>query len=124
MSTETTTTATTKPTNQERRDKLKGYSNIARGVIESEGLEMTINEYVLNHFYKDAENQEFNTLWQWKDKGFKVVKGALAFAVWGKPKALQKEAEAGAEPDEGETEFYPLCYLFSNAQVEPLEAKK
>lgn len=106
---------------REKRDKLKKISQQAKEIIESKVLEMTVNQFVIEHFYKDEINTEFKTLHQWSSLGFKVKKGSVSFAVWGKPKERQKEEtnkqEAAAEEEEKD-DFYPLCYLFSNAQVE------
>ena len=72
-----------------------------------------------DEFYTDETNEEFKTLHQWNKDGFKVNKGAVSFLVWGKPKPMKKEQETAPKQatDEEEDEFFPLCYLFSNAQV-------
>lgn len=102
---------------RERRDKLKGLSKIAKLTISMGAEEKTVNA-VLIEMYTDEKNTEFNTIHQWNDKGYRVKKGSESFLIWGKPTAKQK-AESQQQPqDEEEVDFYPLCYLFSNAQVE------
>ena len=103
---------------KERREKLRSLSKIAKSRINLDCEGMTVNE-VLIMMYKDSENKEFKTLHQWNADGFKVNKGAESFLVWGKPKSTQKDeqnAQNEATEDE-ESDFFPLCYLFSNAQV-------
>lgn len=108
----------------ERRQILRETSKRAKELQATECEEMTINEILINRFYKTKEHQEFNTLYEWNRKGFKVLKGSTAFAVWGKPKPLKKEdaQKSKKEEDENEDEFFPICYLFSNAQVTAKDA--
>jgi hypothetical protein len=103
---------------KERRAQLRELSKIAKMRLSADCEGMTVNE-VLIMMYKDSENKEFKTLHQWNADGYKVNKGSESFLVWGKPKPMTKEAQSSqkqAEEDD-ESEFYPLCYLFSNAQV-------
>lgn len=103
---------------KERRAKLRTLSNIAKTRISLDCEGMTVNE-VLILMYKDSENKEFKTLHQWNADGYKVNKGSESFLVWGKPKPMTKEAENAQKQatEDEESEFFPLCYLFSNAQV-------
>jgi len=64
--------------------------------------------------YRSEENQEFRKFWDWKRQGFQIIKGSKAFAVWAQPVRNKKQSEA-TEADE--YEFFPICFLFSNAQV-------
>jgi len=105
---------------REKREKLKKISEQAKIIIESKLLEITVNQFIIEEFYKDEINTEFNTLHQWSNLGFKVKKGSVSFAVWGRPKARQDAENRVKEdtPEDNKENFYPLCYLFSNAQVE------
>ena len=105
---------------RERRDELKALSKVAKLAITMGGEERTVNEILIT-MYTDAENKEFQTLQQWSAKGYKVKKGSKSFLVWGKPKNRQNEETKKTTSDEDEEKFFPLCYLFSNAQVEPRE---
>lgn len=105
----------------ERRKELRELSKIAKQFQNGACPDMSINEILINHFYKDDNNQEFKTLYDWSKAGFKVVKGSKSFVIWGKPKAIKdknQETPKQKTEEEEESEFYPLCYLFSNAQVE------
>lgn len=101
----------------QRRKELKELSKIAKARIETDCEGMTVNEVLISEFYSTKEHQEFNTLFEWNKLGFKVKKGSIAFCVWGSPKERKKEEKAENKEDE-ENDFFPVCYLFSNAQVE------
>ena len=105
---------------RERRNQLKALSKVAKLAITMGTEERSVNEILIG-MYTDAENKEFHTLHQWSAKGFKVKKGSKSFLVWGKPKDHQKAEADQAPTDEDDDKFFPLCYLFSNAQVEPRE---
>ena len=100
-----------------KREKLRELSKIAkiRMAMDCEG--MTVNEILVDEFYTDEENQEFKTLHTWSKEGYKVVKGSTAFLIWGKPKEIIKKDAPPKNDDEDADEFFPMCYLFSNAQV-------
>lgn len=104
---------------KEKRKALRELSKIAKTMMQGECEGMSVNEILIDEFYSDEENNEFKTLHDWNKAGFKVKKGATAFVVWGKPKPKKKgeEPKQSQNPEEAEEEFFPLCYLFSNAQV-------
>lgn len=91
-----------------KRDVLKKLSREVKPLID-EGKFKTINEAILNEFYKKDGNETFRTFDQWKQAGFKVKKGERAFLLWAKP--------VGNEESD-EPKFYPIVFLFSNLQVE------
>lgn len=106
---------------QEKRARLRELSKIAKLKIELEQSEMTVNEMLI-FMYTDQENKEFHTINAWNQKGYKVKKGSQSFLIWGKPQPLTKENENADTNEEDADDFFPLCYLFSNAQVEKNEA--
>jgi hypothetical protein len=109
-----------------KRKALRDLSRIAKARIEADCEGMTVNEVLLQKMYTDDDNTEFNTLFEWSKKGFKVNKGEHAFLIWGKPKPTKKGEESkkpGEQTDEDDDSFFPLCYLFSNAQVTERDAK-
>lgn len=101
---------------QQKREALKQMSGLIKPLIK-EGIFDSINEALIDA-YTTSEHHEFKTFNQWKKDGFFVKKGAKAFLVWGKPKGNQEETKESAETAEDEGKFYPICFLFSNAQVE------
>jgi hypothetical protein len=106
---------------REKRNALKELSKIAKIRISADCEGMTVNEVLISEFYTDEENEEFKTLFDWNKNGYQVLKGSIAFLIWGKPKPITKEKK---NDDEDDDEFFPICYLFSNAQVKKRDAKK
>ena len=48
-----------------------------------------------------------------------VKKGEKAFLIWGKKRQNEKKETPQTEKKEDtEYSFYPICYLFSNAQIQ------
>lgn len=118
----------------EKRQKLRELSQQAKTLKETliEGAttpelalyysSMTVNDIIIKYFYKNDQNTEFHTFKGWLSNGHAVKKGEKAFLVWGRPKAVQDKAQ-GKENDD-DTDFYPISFIFSNAQVEPLKEKE
>jgi hypothetical protein len=103
---------------KENRDKLKQLSKAAQKLMET-GQFTTINEAILNGIYKtdNPQIQEFKTFNQWKNEGKKIKKGAKGFVIWGKPKKAQAE-KPDTKSEEENYKYWPMCYLFSNLQIE------
>lgn len=98
-----------------RRDLLKELSNAVKPLVEM-GEYPTVNAAIVASCYQTAEHATFNTFWQWKDLGQSVKKGEKGFPVWAQPvKAIEQDPASKKD----EYDYWPLCYLFSNAQVEP-----
>ena len=93
------------------REALKAISNAVKPLVKA-GAFNSVNEAILST-YKTEEHQEFKKFWEWKSQGFTIAKGAKAFPVWAQPVKKQASQETEGE----EYEFFPICYLFSNAQV-------
>ena len=121
---------------QEKRAKLRELSakakQIKQQLIEEATTPeqalaysgLTLNQIIINYFYKSEKHQEFHTFKGWLKEGSSVKKGEKAFLVWGRPKAVQdKDKNPKAENDE-DSDFFPVSYIFSNAQVQPLKEKE
>lgn len=105
---------------KEKRQKLIQLSILARKIREDECLEgSTLNDIIRVYFYTDTEHQIFNTFWGWKEEGYKVKKGEKAFLFWGSKRKNKQDSQTQSQ-DEESYSFFPLCYLFSNAQIEPI----
>jgi len=126
---------------QEKRDALKMISLEASEIREAllhaakndEEIQainlMTVNQIIVKEIYTNENNTEFHTFKGWLKEGKAVKKGEHAFLIWGRPKEVQeKEANAkkGIETTEETKEdtFFPVSYIFSNAQVAERTAKK
>jgi len=88
-----------------------------------------LNFFILNYVYKTEGITVFKKFNEWKQEGASVKKGEKAFPIWGQPVGKQKEVEAKSkgenyEASPEEYELYPICYVFSNLQVKPIERKE
>jgi hypothetical protein len=113
-------TADKKEQAKAKRKALRELSKIAKMRMQADCEGMSVNEILIQEFYTDDENYIFKTFHDWRKEKKKVKKGATAFLIWGKPKDKSKKEETPkTETSEDEKDdFFPLCYLFSNAQVE------
>jgi hypothetical protein len=93
------------------RAHLKALSaQIKEQLIGDEGE--TLNQVLIERYYTSKAHHTFKSLNQWNNEGFNIKKGAKPFPIWGKP------VEAQSKEVEGETyTYFPLRFLFSNAQV-------
>lgn len=106
---------------QQNRAELIRLSREVRELMDSGEIEAeTVNEALIE-LYTNPEHLEFRTFWEWKKDGYNVKKGAVSFKVWGRPKESHR-----ITPEDGEDEYkyWPICYLFSNAQVEKAGAER
>lgn len=111
---------------QEKRQALREISKVAKMMLQTETTEeQNVNEIIINQFYTDEKHQEFKSFKGWMKAGFAVKKGEKAFCIWGKPRD-KKETDPKEENEEQgkKSKFYPLAYIFSNAQVKPLKKKE
>jgi antirestriction protein ArdC len=105
----------------EARERLKLLSLEVKDLVDDETF-YTINDAIVETLYKDETHREFKSYRQWKKEGHQVKKGEKAFLLWAKPKQIQKPMEEGktAEDLEEMIKYFPIAYLFSNAQVDPI----
>jgi hypothetical protein len=121
------------PTEQQKeraralRAQLLADSNLARLLIEMGEVEAETVNGALVEMYADDENEEFNMFGQWLNLGYVVKKGEhCRYPVWGQPVDREKpgaQVQPGAEGEPETTKFWPMAYLYSNAQVEPKKPK-
>lgn len=104
------------------RENLKLLSLEVADLVAA-GTFLTINDAIMETLYKDNTHREFKSYRQWKKEGYQVRKGEKAFLLWAKPKQIQKPIEEGstAEDLEEMVKYFPIAYLFSNAQVDSNE---
>ncbi|MDL5051508.1 ArdC-like ssDNA-binding domain-containing protein [Oscillatoria amoena NRMC-F 0135] len=117
----TPATETKKRPIDEARERLKLLSLEVKDLVEDETF-YTINDAIVETLYKDETHREFKSYRQWKKEGKQVRKGEKAFLLWARPKQIQKPiAEAPPENLEEMIKYFPIAYLFSNAQVDPID---
>lgn len=109
----------TKSNIQEKRAYLKELSNGLK-ILKKEGAIDCINEG-LKSIYAGQGHTELKTIYQWNEEGKRVRKGEKAFLLWGRPKKYPTQGQSPTTEENNEetneTDFYPLCYVFSNLQV-------
>lgn len=105
----------------EKRQELKALSK-GVGILIKAGAVDSINEGLIE-IYTKGDHKEFKSYRQWQADGMQVKKGEKAFLLWAKPKGFAK-IEDKAETAENEDKFFPIAYVFSNAQVEPVKIKE
>ena len=104
-----------------KRADLHDLSQIAKEYIKI-GEADSINEG-LKLIYAEDGHLELKTFKQWLSDGKVVKKGEKALLLWAKPLKEQKE-EQNPQPKEEEPngkDFFPIAYVVSNLQVEPLK---
>lgn len=85
------------------------------------GMYGSVNEGLVA-MYAEQGHTEIHSFKQWLSKGYVVRKGEKALLLWAEPrKAFNQEKKTDNEKDE--FKFFPLAYVFSQLQVEPLETK-
>jgi hypothetical protein len=106
------------------RENLKLLSLEVADLVE-DGTFFTINDAIVETLYKDETHKEFKSYRQWKKEGCQVKKGEKAFLLWAKPKQIQKPITDGTAKEELEEmlKFFPIAYLFSNAQVDEIDGE-
>jgi hypothetical protein len=102
---------------QEIREDLKAKSAQVAAAVKL-GQFDSINEAIIAVFYRGNEHESFNTYMGWRAEGFQVKRGSKAFHIWSRPLDVLKPDEN--ETDEERSRYYPVAFIFSNAQVEPI----
>lgn len=101
-----------------KRATLKELSSSAAILVKTGAFD-TINK-ALVAMYAEQGHTEIHSFKQWLAFGKVVKKGEKALLLWGEPvNGNKQETEATTEDDENK--FFPLAYVFSNLQVEPLK---
>ena len=109
-----------KATVKEARETLKALSQEVSDLVEA-GTFCTINDAIMETLYKNNVHREFKSYRQWRKDGFQVRKGEKAFLLWARPKDIERTKEEETTTSETEkNKFFPIAYLFSNAQVDPI----
>ena len=109
---------------KQKRELLKELSAPFKILIK-EGAISTINSALIES-YTNETHQVFKSYRGWLAEGYQVKKGEKAFLIWGSPQKLKpkKEPTQATQGDtEKDSEFFPLAFVFSNAQVEERRLK-
>ena len=98
---------------KERRAFLSQICKPLKTLVAQE-MYSTLNQAIVEIVYKPEGHTTLKSFEQWKREGKRVRKGEKALIVWGSPKFSETSDNSG----ESAEKFFPLCYLFSNLQVE------
>lgn len=107
----------------EKRTFLRQLTNMLITSAKLGGIEKKPNELLKEHYKRDGHTV-LKSFAEWKEAGFSVKKGEKALLLWGKPKGGKiVEENENAQGDNRDLEemtklFFPLCYVFSNKQVQ------
>ncbi len=111
--------------------ELIELSKIAQAEIEflmdSEGEEVTVNEWLVAHYKEQTGAKEFHSYKGWAELGYQVQKGSIAFRVWAKPRKVTKKEEVeniqtgAVEDSEKKYKFWGMASIFSDQQVQKIE---
>lgn len=104
----------------EKRKKLSTLSRSLKPLVAALAYD-SINEALVEMYKQETGAKEFKTFWGWIQSGFAVKKGSKSFDVWGKP--LKRPVDDSGEENK-EFQFFPLCCLFGDHQVEKAQSKK
>jgi len=109
-----------------RRLELVKLSRAFKPLVEA-GKFAKVNDAIVAYYTQQTGKTDWHTFKGWKDAGFSVVKGATGFPIWAQPRALgegKAQDTAPAEPaDSGEgPQWFPVCYLFHDGQVQAIES--
>jgi hypothetical protein len=72
----------------------------------------------LKTIYKSDGHIILKTFNQWKKDGKSIKKGEKALCLWGAPKHKGEADEQCQDMEGDKLDFYPICYVFSNLQVQ------
>lgn len=78
---------------------------------------------LIKDFYRKRGHKVLKSFNEWKEAGYSVKRGEHALLLWGKPKGgviiVEKIEDTGSKTMEEVSKIYfPLCYVFSNKQVQ------
>lgn len=106
---------------KQKREQLKELSAPFKILIK-EGAISTINSALIET-YTNETHQIFKSYRGWLAEGYQVKKGEKAFLIWGSPQKLKSKKEPTKGDTEKDSEFFPIAFIFSNAQVEERRMK-
>jgi hypothetical protein len=101
---------------KDKRDNLKELSKVVKMAI-SQGIYNSVNEGLVDMYAKEGHT-EIHSFNSWLTRGYAVRKGEKALLLWGEPRKGGKQEK---EESDDEYNFFPLAYVFSQKQVEPIK---
>lgn len=103
---------------KQKREQLKELSRIVKMGIK-EGMYESVNAGLVE-IYAQEGHTEIHSFRRWLELGSVVKKGEKALLLWGEPRSA-KNQEKKTDDEKDEFQFFPLAYVFSQKQVQPLK---
>lgn len=116
----------------EKRNALKNLSEkVITASIGTANEGLTVNDLLMIYAYNPLNKLIFKSFKAWQHDGMQVKKGSKAFLLWGEPVKSEKgeaqteppQAKATGDKPEKYAKFFPLAFVFSSEQVEPIKIK-
>jgi hypothetical protein len=104
-----------------KREALKQRSAIAAKMVKAQPEKFSSVNDALVFMYNEEGHTEIHSFKKWMEKGYIVRKGEKALLLWGEPKKALKQEKQTDSNDKDEFKFFPLAYVFSQKQVEPMK---
>jgi hypothetical protein len=101
-----------------KREQLKGISRMIQQLVKA-GRYSSVNEGLVD-MYREQGHTEIHSFKKWLDQGYCVRKGEKALLLWGEPRTGQNHNKK-SDQDKDEFSFFPLAFVFSQLQVDPLK---
>lgn len=112
-----------------RRAELRALSMELRPSVKM-GMFASVNEALVAHYSGLTGRSTWHTFHDWRATGRPVKKGETGFPIWGTPRAITGAAVTMTDltavmvatgqvsTDDLAPEFFPVCYLFHDGQVQ------
>jgi hypothetical protein len=105
---------------KQKREALKQRSAIAAKLVKADPEKFSSVNNALVFMYNEEGHTEIHSFKKWLEMGYVVRRGEKALLLWGEPKkAFNQEKQTEGEKDE--FKFFPLAFVFSQKQVDPVK---
>ena len=112
--------------------EAKSLLQLAESGLSFKGFEKCrrINDVLVVMHQQASGCAKFQSFLDWKEEGYKVKKGATGYGVWGTPRKAKNAAQCDTATNESSSEvnseesyeYWPICYLYNESQVEKLDS--
>ena len=111
-----------------QKAKLVKQQQLAKAKTETEKLQaaaLTINDILISMYQSQTGFKTFRTFNDWKKLGYSVKRDETSFRIWARPKQVTDKVttEEGKELTSEPWEFWPMCCLFHENQVEKVQER-
>ena len=105
-------------TYSQHRANLKNIcSTELQQATEEIGVNDSVNRKLEKFYAQGDESVLFRTFEEWKNLGYKILKGSKAFEFWGTPQEFEIRNEKDPSKVESIGSYCPVIFKFSENQV-------